>query len=120
MRFVLTLRDPRAVLTSIFVDKPGYCVPADKWRAVYDHIQWQRQFSDVMLVEYRDVVERPENVQQRLVAFTGCDIKAMDGFHGRVPQDFDTRALNGVRPLNSASFDKWRTAEHRTRIQERF
>ena len=117
VRFVLSLRDPRAVLTSVFVDKPGYCVPADKWRSVYEHIQYQRQFPDVMLVEYRDVVERPDAVQEQLARFTGCDIQRLDQFHASVPAHFDTRALNGIRPLDRSSVDKWRDARHRARIQ---
>jgi hypothetical protein len=118
-RFVLSLRDPRAVLTSVFVDKPGYCVPSEKWRAVYEHIEYQRQFSDVMLVEYRDLIEKPLEVQQQLASFTGCRIEQrFDAFHAAVPKDFDTRALNGVRPLDRASLDKWRAPKHRVRIQQ--
>jgi hypothetical protein len=119
VRFVLSIRDPRAVLTSIFVDKPGYCVPVVKWRAVYDHIQFQRQFADVILTEYRDLVEAPVKVQERLAAFTGCDIRtSFDQFHASVPGHFDTRALNGVRPLDRKSLDKWRSPEHRDRIRQ--
>jgi hypothetical protein len=119
VRFVLSVRDPRAVLTSIFVDKPGYCVPPVKWRAVYDHIQYQRQFPDVLVTEYRDLVERPAAVQQRLAGFTGCRIHTrFDQFHATVPGHFDTRALNGVRPLDRLSLNKWRSPEHRGRIQE--
>jgi len=119
VRFVLSLRDPRAVLTSVFVDKPGYCVPCIKWRAVYEHIEYQRQFDDVMLVEYRDLVEKPQEVQQQLASFTGCQIQQrFDDFHASVPEGFDTRALNGVRPLDRASLDKWRAPKHRPRIQE--
>lgn len=119
VRFVLSIRDPRAVLTSIFVDKPGYCVPSVKWRAVYDHIQYQRQFPDVMVSEYRDLVERPDAVQQHLATFTGCEIRTnFDAFHAAVPGGFDTRALNGVRPLDSRSLNKWRSPEHRARIQQ--
>jgi hypothetical protein len=119
IRFVLSLRDPRAVLTSIFVDKPGYCVPPEKWRAVYEHIEHQRRHEDVMLVEYRDLVERPTDVQARLTTFTGCEIRQrFDDFHASVPKGFDTRALNGVRPLDRTSLDKWRSPRHRARLQQ--
>ena len=118
VKFIVSMRDPRAVLTSIFVSKPGYCVPAVKWRAVYEHIQYARQFADVTVVEYRDLVERPEHVASQLAQFTGCELQ--DGFtkfHSAVPENFDTRALNGVRPLDSSSLDKWRDPKHRARIQ---
>jgi hypothetical protein len=119
VRFVLSVRDPRAVLTSIFVDKPGYCVPTEKWRAVHEHIQYQRQFADVIVTEYRDLVERADHVQQRLATFTDCQIGTrFDQFHAAVPGNFDTRALNGVRPLDDRSLNKWRSPEHRARIQQ--
>jgi hypothetical protein len=119
VRFILSLRDPRAVLTSIFVAKQGYCVPPEKWQSVYDHIQYQRQFPDVTVVEYRDVVERPDDVRQELAGFIGCDnLQSFDRFHSSVPENFDTRALNGVRPLDTSSFDKWRSAKHAPRIRQ--
>lgn len=119
VRFVISLRDPRAVLTSVFVDKPGYCVPSDKWQSVNEHIRYQRQFSDVMLVEYRDVVERPEDLRRQLAGFIGYEkLKRFDQFHTSVPEHFDTRALNGVRPLDRSAFDKWREPRHVPRIRQ--
>lgn len=119
VRFVVSVRDPRAVLTSIFVDKPGYLVSSEKWRAVHEHVRYARQFPDVTVVEYRRVVEMPEAVQTELAAFTGCEIATrFDQFHASVPANFDTRALNGVRPLDRRSFDKWRHPKHRARIQQ--
>jgi hypothetical protein len=118
VRFIVSVRDPRAVLTSIFVDKPGYCVPPVKWRAVFEHVRYQRQFDDVIVTEYRDLVEQPDRVQQRLATFTGCQTRLrFEEFHAAVPGHFDTRPLNGVRPLDRGSLDKWRSPEHRTRIQ---
>lgn len=119
VKFVLSVRDPRAVLTSRHVSKPGYTVPTEKWLAVDSHIDYQRQFADVIVTEYRDAVEQPRGVQERLVAFTGLPLKGnFDDFHKDVPQHFDTRALNGVRPIDSASLDKWRAPEHRERIRQ--
>ena len=119
VRFVLCVRDPRAVLTSIFVDKPGYCVPSVKWRAVYEHIQYQRQFADVIVAEYQDLVEQPEAVQEQLASFTGCEMRAhFEEFHSSVPRNFDTRQLNGVRPLDPGALSKWRAERHRARIRQ--
>jgi hypothetical protein len=117
--FIISTRDPRAVLTSIHVDKPGYCVPAAKWRAVYEHIQYNLQFDDVAIVEYRDVIESPQKVQERLGAFIGTSPEGrFDDYLARVPGDFDTRALNGVRPLDASRLERWRAPKHRARIQE--
>jgi hypothetical protein len=116
--FVISVRDPRAVLTSVHVKKPGYCVPAAKWRATFEHIQYNLQFDDVITVEYRDVIERPQSVQERLAAFIGASPEGrFDEYLARVPDDFDTTALNGVRALDSSRLDRWRAAKHRSRIQ---
>ena len=117
--FVVSLRDPRAVLTSVHVKKPGYCVPVEKWRACYEHIRYNTQFDDVITVEYRDVVERPAYVQERLASFIGVQPEIpFEQYLASMPQDFDTTALNGVRPLDSSSFDKWRAPKHKARIQQ--
>lgn len=117
--FVISVRDPRAVLTSVHAKKPGYCVAPSKWRAVHEHIRYNRQFDDVATIEYRDVVERPQDVQARLSTFIGVPPDApFDQYLGSVPQDFDTTALNGVRPLDPSRLDRWRAAKHRPRILE--
>jgi len=119
VRFVLSTRDPRAVLTSRHVSKPGYTVPTEKWLAVDQHIRYQRRFPDVMVVDYQETIDDPQGVQDRLVAFTGASSRArFDEFHSAVPAEFDTRALNGVRPIDRRSIDKWRAPEHRERIQQ--
>jgi hypothetical protein len=115
--FVISVRDPRAVLTSVHVKKPGYCVPAAKWRATYEHIQYNLQFDDVMTVEYRDVVERPLFVQEQLASFIGWQPDGQfDQYLAAVPSNFDTTALNGVRPLDASRLDRWRAPKHRERI----
>lgn len=115
--FIISVRDPRAVLTSRHVKKPGYCVPASKWRATYEHIQYNLQFDDVATVEYRDLIERPQEVQERLSSFIGCRPDGQfDQYLAAVPDDFDTTALNGVRPLDASRLDRWRSPKHRDRI----
>lgn len=118
-RFVLSTRDPRAVLTSRHVSKPGYTVPTEKWLAVDEHIRYQRTFPDVLVIDYQETIDDAQGVQDRLVAFTGCPATSrFDEFHNAVPADFDTRALNGVRPVDRSSIDKWRAPEHRDRIRQ--
>jgi hypothetical protein len=117
--FIISVRDPRAVLTSVHAKKSGYCVPPEKWRAAYEHIQYNLQFDDVITVEYREVIEQPQQVQERLSSFIGSSPKAsFDEYLSSVPSDFDTTALNGVRPLDASGLDRWRAPKHADRIRQ--
>ena len=119
-RFVVSVRDPRAVLTSVHgMNRSVYWVTVERWRAVHEHYRYVRQFDDVITVEYRDLVERVLDVQQRLTAFIGrSPARRFDEYQSAVPANFDTLALNGVRPLDSSTLDKWRAERHRERIRE--
>jgi hypothetical protein len=119
-RFIVSVRDPRAVLTSVHgMNKSIYWVTVDRWRAVYEHYRYARQFDDVVTVEYRDLVERVLHVQQRMTAFIGhAPARRFDEYQSAVPANFDTLALNGVRPLDPSTLDKWRAPKHRERMRE--
>lgn len=120
VRFIVSVRDPRAVLTSVHNNDPSnYWVPVDRWRAIYAHLQYVRRSPDVTVVEYRDVVERPSDVQRAVETLCGRrSSRSFDQFHAAVPESFDTRALNGVRPLDTSTLNKWRAPKHRARIQQ--
>jgi hypothetical protein len=123
VRFILTLRDPRAVLTSIdrsMTDRPtDYYMPPSKWLVYYEHVRYAQQFDDVLGVEYQDVISRPAEVQRRLTEFVGWHVHLpFDRFHTAVASDFDQRALNGLRPLDATRLDAWRQEKHRDRIRQ--
>jgi hypothetical protein len=117
--FIVTMRDPRAVLTSKHVSRSDYYVSVERWRSIFDHMRYVRHASDVVVVEYGDLVRRPHDVQERLVRAIGEDPDVpFDAFAEAVPAGFRTRALNGVRPLDASSLEKWRQPEHRERLRE--
>lgn len=116
--FIVTTRDPRAILTSMHSGREGYYVTIERWRAIAAHIRYLRDFPDVVVSEYRTLVERPGDVQQTLVAAIGePPAGAFNDFDKVVPENFSTLALNGVRPLDTSALLKWRRPEHRERIQ---
>lgn len=116
--FIVTVRDPRAVLTSKHSGRNEYYVSPQRWRDLFEHIKYVRQFPDVTVVEYRTLVERPTVIERALVDAIGEEPSApFDAFSTRVPEGFDTRALNGVRPLDTSALNKWRQPEHRDRIR---
>jgi hypothetical protein len=118
-RFVICVRDPRAVLTSRHeTDKSVYWVTVDRWRAIYDQLLYLRSADDVCVVEFKDLVSRIADVQQRLTNLMGWAVSAnFDEFHKHVPQDFQTVALNGVRTLDSNTLERWARPEHADRIR---
>jgi hypothetical protein len=117
-RFIVTTRDPRAVLTSRHKDQPGYYVTVDRWQALMAHIRYVRTSPDVLIVDYRELVENPQEIQRRLVEVVGQPPSApLDSYTEAVPAGFKTNALNGVRPIDTASVDKWREPQHADRIR---
>jgi len=119
-RFIVTLRDPRAVLTSIHGTLPGvYYVTPERWSAIYSHYQYVREFSDVLVVRFEDLVLDTSVVEQRLAELLGLELtQSLDRFHETVPENFNTGALNGVRPVDPKAVDKWKHPDHANRIRE--
>jgi hypothetical protein len=123
VRFVVTVRDPRAVLTSSIHDAPvnhsdGYFVVPERWVAYYEHVRYAQQFDDVMTVEYQDIVCQPALVQKRLEEFIGWHVHLpFERFHDAVPPAFERTNLNGLRPLDPTRVEGWRQEKHRERIR---
>jgi len=116
--FIVTTRDPRAVLTSKHGDSSEYYVSVERWRAMFDHIRYVRQADDVLTIDYAELVQNPKAIQQRLVAAIGeVPAGAFDEFSSRVPSGFRTTALNGLRPIDTASLHKWRQPQNAERIR---
>jgi Sulfotransferase family len=122
VRFILTVRDPRAILTSIHArltgGPDGYFLDPAHWITYYDHVRYAQQFDDVVTVEYEDMVCHPGEVQRRLTEFIGWHVHLpFDQFHTAVASDFEQVNLNGLRPLDPTRLDAWRQEQHRARIQ---
>ena len=120
LRVVLLTRDPRTVLTSHHYSRPDdYYVDVERWNAIYDHFRWARDAHDVTVVRYEDLVSQTDRVQRRLQEFIGWNVvRPFEDFHQAVPKKFDTRALNGVRQLDSANINRWRHPKYRERIRQ--
>jgi hypothetical protein len=123
VRFILNVRDQRAVLTSIHhgnrTSQPdGYWLDPARWTSYHEHVRYAQQFDDVLTVEYQDVVSNPGAVQRRLTEFIGWDVHLpFDQYHTAAPPNFDQRALNGLRPLDPTRLDAWRQDKHQARIR---
>lgn len=122
VRFILTVRDPRAILTSVHAriagGPDGYFLDPAHWSAYYEHVRYAQQFEDVLTVEYRDIVCQPAEVQRGLTEFIGWHVHLpFDQYLTAVPPNFVQTHLNGLRPLDPSRLDAWRQEEHRARIR---
>jgi hypothetical protein len=122
VRVVLTVRDPRAILTSVHAKitggSDGYFLNLTRWASYYEHVRYAQQFEDVLTVEYEDVVCRPLEVERRLTEFIGWRVHLpFDKFLTAVPPDFVQIHLNGLRPLDPSRLNAWRAEKHRERIR---
>ena len=118
--FLLSLRDPRDVLVSKHVSKPGeYYVSVSRWKAIYDHFRYVQEQPRVKIVRFEELINEPQKLQQEIAQHAGCSvIHPFEKFAEVVPQDFRTRALNGVRSPDPSAIGKWRLPEYTERIRE--
>ncbi len=121
VRFVLTTRDPRAVLTSLHARtaNQGQHVTPEAWRTYYAHFEYARRFPDTLVVDFADLVGDAPAVARRLTEFTGWTVsRPFEEFHLAASSDtFDAVALNGIRPLDRGAVDRWRRPAHREDVR---
>ena len=119
VRFILTLRDPRAILTSTYENRAGYYWSVEGWWRMFHAFERAHSCNDALVVRFEQLVSAPQTVEGQFTQFIGRQpVGSFDQFHARVPEGFDTRALNGVRPLDTGTIVKWQRAEHRERIRD--
>jgi len=122
LRAIITIRDPRDVLTSSHprsIRRRPYHSTVDGWRKLYPYLMRYLQDPDALIVRYEDLVSELDAVEARIEAFVGERIEhSFSEFYKVVPRDFDTRALNGVRPVDRRTVGRWQMAEHKVRIEE--
>lgn len=121
LRIILMIRDPRDALTSRHVshDRP-YLQDAKIWHLDYVFLQHHLAHSETLLVRYEELTADPDAVQKQIEAFIGHAAEhPFHTFHTTTEESgFDTRALNGVRPIDQASIGRWQKPQHAGRIQQ--
>ena len=120
VQFVLTMRDPRAVLTSFHArfGEGNYYVSPERWRNTYKHFQQVSESEDSVTIKYEDLIINPSSVQTRLTDLVGWNVHLpFEQFHTHASAEFKGKALNKLRPLDKSTVDKWRQDKHRDRIR---
>ena len=120
LRVVLTLRDPRDLLTARRRRAGGtvdYCLTSGQWRQYWRAFAGHRHDAGTMVVRYEDLVVDPAGEQARVEAFVGrpmvtpfADVLTVDR------PDFDPTTLCGLRPVETSRVARWAADEHRERV----
>ncbi|MGI9383870.1 MAG: sulfotransferase [Methyloligellaceae bacterium] len=127
-KFIVTIRDPRSMVTSRHPVFERYTASWDHYLAGHEdpiefepggivnlarHIREMEPFAEI--VRYEDLTADPQAVQRRLgrlgLAFCGT----FETFHEREPGDWP--ALGGKRPPDPKGKEKWRNDPDRIREQ---
>lgn len=121
LKVILTLRDPRDVMTSkhVATGPDVYYQDLRRWRLLHEYYRLYKDDPDVMSVKYEDFVTRPNEVQQQIDAFTGVPSeRPFADFHKADRKDFETEPMNGVRPLDRQTVQRWANPKHHARIAQ--
>jgi len=126
-KFLINIRDPRSVLTSVHANSEGkwkvdweYSLKTsqngvcgktnglkDYWNIIY-------KVPNSMFVYYEDLIDRPNEVQERLKEFCGFEYKGkFSEFYKTTPPPLLTHQLNGLRPPDPETKYKWKKCPER-------
>jgi len=124
VRFIVTIRDPRAILTSTHprTREQGYhMMDPRSWRTnTFEHYRYALHFDDTIVVRYEQLVADPMGVQRSLTEFIGWTVDhPFDRYHERARvRGWRAEVMNGFRPVDPAGIDRWRDPKYRDRIRE--
>ena len=119
---IVMVRDPRDVLTSSHIttkkERP-YHVKLDRWKQEQPFIRYYMEAPDVLLIRYEDLTGDTTRTQRTIEEFVQEKAERTFGdFHKKTRDDFDSRHLNGVRPVDQETIARWKRPEHADRIRQ--
>lgn len=120
VRPIVLIRDPRDVFTSRLAgaDSRRYFLDLGMWPQYRSILGTLLHIPGILLLRYEDLVTDTAGIQRQIDAFTGePSLRPFLDFYRESRADFDILPLNGVRPVDRDSIERWRRPEHRQRIQ---
>lgn len=132
-KFIINIRDPRAVLASIHANSEGrYKVNWDyslftstsgvlpgKTKGLIDYLNIIYDVPNAIFVYYEKLIKDPEKEQNRLGKFCGFRYEdSFLNFHKHNVPKLLSHQLNGIRPVEGSTVDKWKL--HPQRIKQQF
>ena len=122
LRVVLTLRDPRDLLTARRKRSCGtvdYCLTPGQWRQYWRAFAAHRHDAGTTVVRYEALVADPAAEQARVEAFLGRPMATPFADFLTVDRpDFDPTTLCGLRPVETSRVARWAADEHRGRVAQ--
>lgn len=120
LKTIIMVRDPRDVLTSNHAAHDRrYFQDIEQWRMLHNYCRAYRDDPEVLFIRYEDFTADVPAMQKRIEEFTGEKMyRPFEDFHTTGGKGFDTRPLNGVRPVDRSGIGRWRSAQHRERMEE--
>ena len=118
---IVTYRDPRDVLCSRHphLGVGSYFMEVRELREFMKLLRIYRRHEEVLMLNYESLVADPHGVESRIAAFTGMAFdRPLAEYIQEARPDFDTRTLNGLRPIDRASIGQWKQDVHRARVAE--
>lgn len=132
-KFIITIRDPRDVLTSVHANSEGqfkvnwnYSLKTSKTKGVYgktsgllDYYEQLDEVSDPVFVYYEDFVSNPIDIQILLeIEFPELEFKGKfeEFMKSNIPKNL-SHQLNGVRKINAENVGRWRKYPERIKKQ---
>lgn len=118
VRFLVTVRDPRDVLTSRHLGASDRTKPFVRPQALSRRLRLlvhEIECDDTLVVRYEDVVRDPNAERDRIARFTGLGLRSdwasPSVFAGATPGEKLQGAMGAMRPVDSRSVGKWREDE---------
>lgn len=124
VKTIITIRDPRSVLTSVHSKSPeNYYVSVDRWLETYNAYLEEKSRGDVRVVRFENLIQNPDVVQAELSDLVNWELsKPFSEYYSAINetrlQERLTRNLNGIRPLDSATITKWKSPSHAERMKQ--
>lgn len=123
LKIIITVRDPRDALTSRHrrtASSRNYHISTSTWQhELYPCIAERLSDPDVMVMRYETLVGSIDEAERQLQNFVNEPFaQSLADFHQTVSGSFDTRPLNGIRPVDNSGVGRWRDPEFKDRIAE--
>jgi hypothetical protein len=120
VKFIHIVRDPRAVCTSRHPEQPDvYWVSAKRWVSDVSYGLKFRDHPNVFTLKYEDLFHDQKNLLTKLLEFIGeAYVQEIDQWFDHATVRKNRAWFKGIKALDPASLDKWKSPEHQQRVFE--